>query len=129
MTPHKVTIRARQGWFHLPHREIAEYRDLLVLLVRRDFVAKYKQTVLGPLWFVIQPLMTTLVFTIIFGKVAQIPTDGIPPVLFYLCGLLGWSYFSQTFNTTSTTFVTNAPLFGKVYFPRLIVPLSSRSQT
>lgn len=120
----RATIRARQRWLHLPFREIADYRDLLFLLVRRDFVAKYKQTLLGPLWFIIQPLLTTLVFTIIFGNVAKIPTDGLPPVLFYLCGLLGWTYFAQTFNTTSTTFVTNAPLFGKVYFPRLIVPLS-----
>ena len=119
-----ATIRARQRWLHLPLREIADYRDLLFLLVRRDFVAKYKQTLLGPLWFIIQPLLTTLVFAIIFGNVAKIPTDGLPPVLFYLCGLLGWTYFAQTFNTTSTTFVTNAPLFGKVYFPRLIVPLS-----
>lgn len=119
-----ATIRASQRWLHLPIREIADYRDLLILLVRRDFVAKYKQTLLGPLWFIIQPLLTTLVFTIIFGNVAKIPTDGLPPVLFYLCGLLGWSYFAQTFSTTSTTFVTNAPLFGKVYFPRLIVPLS-----
>ena len=119
-----ATIRARQRWLHLPIREIVDYRDLLFLLVRRDFVAKYKQTLLGPLWFIIQPLLTTLVFTIVFGNVAKIPTDGLPPVLFYLCGLLGWGYFAQTFNTTSTTFVTNAPLFGKVYFPRLIVPLS-----
>ena len=124
MSAHATTIRARQRWLHLPLREIADYRDLLFLLVRRDFVAKYKQTLLGPLWFVIQPLLTTLIFTIIFGKVAKIPTDGLPPVLFYLCGLLGWNYFAQTFNTTSTTFVTNAPLFGKVYFPRLVVPLS-----
>ena len=119
-----ATIRARQRWLHLPIREIVDYRDLLFLLVRRDFVAQYKQTLLGPLWFIIQPLLTTLVFTIVFGNVAKIPTDGLPPVLFYLCGLLGWGYFAQTFNTTSTTFVTNAPLFGKVYFPRLIVPLS-----
>ena len=121
---YQTTIRARQRWLHLPLREIADYKDLLFLLVRRDFVAKYKQTLLGPLWFIIQPLLTTLVFTVIFGKVAQIPTDGLPPVLFYLCGLLGWTYFAQTFNTTSTTFVSNAPLFGKVYFPRLIVPFS-----
>ncbi|MCB1096479.1 MAG: ABC transporter permease [Verrucomicrobiae bacterium] len=121
---YQTTIRARQHWLHLPVKEIADYRDLLFLLVRRDFVAKYKQTLLGPLWFIIQPLLTTLVFTVVFDRVAQISTDGIPSVLFYLCGLLGWTYFSQTFSTTSTTFVTNAPLFGKVYFPRLIVPLS-----
>ena len=121
---YQTTIRARQHWLHLPVKEIADYRDLFFELVRRDFVAKYKQTLLGPLWFIVQPLLTTLVFTVIFDRVAQISTDGIPSVLFYLCGLLGWTYFSQTFSTTSTTFVTNAPLFSKVYFPRLIVPLS-----
>jgi lipopolysaccharide transport system permease protein len=101
------------------------YRDLLLLLVHRDFIAKYKQTVLGPAWFIIQPLLTTLVFTVIFSKVAQIPTDGLPPILFYLAGLLGWNYFAQTFQTTSGTLVNNAGLFGKVYFPRLIVPLAA----
>ena len=93
--------------------------------MHRDFVAKYKQTVLGPAWFILQPLLTTVVFTVIFGKVAKIPTDGLPPVLFYLAGLLGWSYFAQTFQNTSGTLVANAGLFGKVYFPRLIVPLSA----
>ncbi|MFM8719019.1 MAG: ABC transporter permease, partial [Chthoniobacterales bacterium] len=89
------------------------------------FVSKYKQTVLGPLWFVIQPLLMTVVFTVIFGKVAQIPTDGLPPMLFYLCGLLGWGYFAQTFQATAGTLTGNAGMFGKVYFPRLVVPIST----
>ena len=117
-------IRPNRAWWRPRFAEIWEYRDLLTLLVRRDFVSKYKQTVLGPAWFAIQPLLTTVVFTVVFGRVAQIPTDGIPPVLFYLVGLLGWTYFAQTFNAVSTTFVANAGVFGKVYFPRLVVPLS-----
>lgn len=120
----EIVIRPNQSWCRLSFNELLSYKDLLWLLVWRDFVAKYKQTVLGPLWFIIQPLLTTLVFTVIFGKVAQIPTEGIPPVLFYLCGLLGWNYFALTFNAASTTFTANAHLFGKVYFPRLVVPLS-----
>lgn len=95
-----------------------------MLLVRRDFVAKYKQTILGPAWFILQPLMMTLIFTVIFGRVAQIPTDGLPPFLFYLCGMLAWTYFANTMSTTANTFTTNAHLFGKVYFPRLVVPFS-----
>jgi lipopolysaccharide transport system permease protein len=98
---------------------------LVALLVHRDFVSKYKQTVLGPLWFIIQPLLMTVVFTIIFGKVARIPTDGLPPMLFYMCGLLGWNYFAQTFQATAGTLTGNAGMFGKVYFPRLVVPLAT----
>jgi lipopolysaccharide transport system permease protein len=122
---YELTIRPTRGWFHLDLAEIWRYRDLLFLLVNRDFVAKYKQTILGPLWFIIQPLMMTVVFTIIFGKVAGIPTDGLPPMLFYLAGVLGWSYFAQTLQSTSATLVANAGIFDKVYFPRLVVPLSS----
>lgn len=122
---YEVVIRPTRGWFRLNLADVWRYRDLLGLLVHRDFVAKYKQTVLGPLWFVIQPLLMTVVFTIIFGKVARIPTDGVPPMLFYLCGLLGWNYFATTFQTTSGTLTGNANLFGKVYFPRLVVPLST----
>ena len=121
---YEVTIRPTKGWVHINWRELYEYRDLLFLLVRRDFVSKYKQTILGPAWFVIQPLIMTLIFTVIFGKVAKIPTDGAPPMLFYLCGLLPWTYFAECLNTTSKTFVTNANLYSKVYFPRLIVPFS-----
>ena len=117
-------IEANKSWFRIPWREISEYRDLLWLLVRRDFVAKYKQTILGPAWFIIQPLLMSLMFTVIFGRVANIPTDSLPPMLFYLCGMLAWQYFAQCLKTTSTTFVHNMHLFGKVYFPRLIVPLA-----
>jgi len=122
---YELVIRPTRGWFNLNLGDVWRYRDLLFLLVHRDFVAKYKQTVLGPAWFILQPLLTTVVFTVIFGKVAKIPTDGLPPMLFYLAGLLGWSYFAQTFQSTSGTLVTNAILFGKVYFPRLVVPLAA----
>jgi lipopolysaccharide transport system permease protein len=121
---YEIVIKPTKGWFKLNLADIWRYRDLLGLLVHRDFVAKYKQTVLGPLWFIIQPLLMTVVFTVVFGKIAQIPTDGIPPMLFYLCGLLGWNYFATTFQATSGTLTGNANLFGKVYFPRLVVPLS-----
>ncbi|HON51984.1 MAG TPA: ABC transporter permease [Bacteroidales bacterium] len=105
-------------------KEIWQYRDLLVLFVRRDFVAMYKQTILGPLWFFIQPIISSFVFYIIFNRVANIPTDGMPPYLFYLAGLTAWNYFSTCLNSTSNVFVGNAGIFGKVYFPRLITPLS-----
>jgi len=117
-------IEPTRGWARIPWRDLLHYRDLLFLLVRRDFISRYKQTVLGPLWFVVQPLLTTIVFTVIFGKVAKISTDGLPQVLFYMCGLLAWGYFAQCMGGTSSTFVGNAGLFGKVYFPRLIIPLS-----
>jgi len=120
----EIIIEPNRSWFRIPWREIVQYRDLLYLLVRRDFVSKYKQTVLGPLWFVIQPLMTTLMFTVVFGKIAKIPTDRLPPMLFYLCGMLAWGYFAKCLGGTASTFVGNAHLFGKVYFPRLVVPLS-----
>ena len=120
----EIVIQPNRSWFYIDWRGLSYYRDLLFFLVRRDFISKYKQTILGPLWFIIQPLLMTLVFTVIFGKVARIPTDGLPPMLFYLCGLLAWRYFASCLNTTSTTFVANAGLFGKVYFPRLIVPFS-----
>jgi lipopolysaccharide transport system permease protein len=126
---YEVEIRPRQGWIRFDFRSLHEFRDLFFLLVRRDFVVKYKQTILGPLWFLIQPLLTTLVFTVIFGGVAKISTDGIPPLLFYLTGLTIWSYFSQCFNSAALTFINNSPLFSKVYFPRLIVPLSTTTSS
>jgi lipopolysaccharide transport system permease protein len=124
-TDYELVIRPTRGWFTLNLREVWQYRDLLVLLIRRDFIAKYKQTILGPAWFVLQPLLTTVVFSVIFGEIAKIPTDGLPPILFYLTGLLGWNYFAQTFQSTSGTLVNNVGIFGKVYFPRLVVPLSA----
>ncbi len=122
---YEITLRPDSSWLRLELRAIWQYRDLLSLLVWRDFVAKYKQTILGPLWFIIQPLMMTLVFTVIFGRVAGLSTDGLPPVLFYLCGQLGWNYFAQNFSANAATLVNNAGLFSKVYFPRLVVPLST----
>ncbi len=120
-----VVIEPPRGWHLGNWRELYAYRDLLRLFVWRDFSTRYKQTVLGPVWHVVQPLLTTLIFTIIFSHVAELSTDGLPATLFYLCGLLAWNYFSQTFAATSGALVANANLFGKVYFPRLIVPLSS----
>lgn len=122
---YEIRIRPNRSWIKFDWRALVEYKDLLFLLVRRDFVSKYKQTVLGPAWFVLQPLLMTLIFTVVFGEVAKIPTGGPPSTLFYLCGLLAWGYLAQIFSTTSSTFVTNASLFGKVYFPRLVVPLAS----
>ncbi len=118
------TIRPVSGWFDIHLGELWRYRDLVMLFVRRDFVAIYKQTILGPLWYLIQPIMTTLVFTVIFGMVANISTDGLPQVLFYLSGVVAWRYFADCLTKTSSTFVDNAHIFGKVYFPRLTVPLS-----
>lgn len=121
---YELIIQPSRGLLRIDWHGMLHYRDLLFLLVRRDFLAQYKQTILGPLWFIIQPLLTTLVFTVIFGKVAKIPTDGMPPMLFYLCGMCVWSYFAACFGAISNTFITNANLFGKVYFPRIILPLS-----
>lgn len=121
---YELILQPSKGLLRIDWHGLMHYRDLLFLLVRRDFLAQYKQTVLGPLWFIIQPLLTTLVFTVIFGSVAKIPTDGMPPMLFYLCGMCVWSYFAACFGAISSTFITNANLFGKVYFPRLILPLS-----
>jgi len=117
-------ILPRRGLFDIPLRELWRYRDLIWLLARRNITAQYKQTVLGPLWFIIQPLATTLVFSLVFGRFANIGTDGVPHFLFYMSGLVVFAYFSDVVNKTSVTFTRNAQLFGKVYFPRLAVPLS-----
>lgn len=119
-----LVIQPRSKWFTLNLAAIWRYRDLLVLLVRRDFVTIYHQTVLGPIWFFVQPILNTVVFTIIFGQIADISTDGIPQPLFYLSGLTLWNYFADTLTKTADTFVANASVFGKVYFPRLIIPIS-----
>ncbi len=110
--------------FNFNLKEVWEYRDLLFTFVRRDYAASYKQTVLGPLWHVIQPLFPTIMFTFVFGRIAKISTDGLPQPLFYLSGLVLWGYFSDVFSRTSNVFVSNAGIFGKVYFPRLVTPLS-----
>lgn len=117
-------IRPRAGWLDIDLAGLWRYRDLIMLFVRRDFISVYKQTILGPLWFLVQPLTSTIVFTIIFGKVARIPTDGLPPILFYMSGIVTWNYFSACLTKTSDTFVSNANIFGKVYFPRLTIPIS-----
>ena len=119
-----LIIKPNRGWFDIPYREIFRYRDLIFLFVKRDFVTFYKQTILGPLWYIIQPLVNSVVFTIIFSNVANIPTDGIPPFLFYMAGTVAWAYFAACLTATSNTFVMNREIFGKVYFPRMIVPIS-----
>lgn len=131
-SPHKadlqewsLIIKPKTSWFDLQIADIWRYRDLLLLFVRRDFVSAYKQTILGPLWYVIQPMLTTIMFIVVFDRVAEIPTDGAPPALFYLSGLVIWNYFSTCLTKTSVTFSANSGIFGKVYFPRLIMPISN----
>lgn len=117
-------IQPRTGLFDLGLRDIWRYRDLVMLFVRRDFVSTYKQTILGPIWFFIQPLLTTITYMVVFGGIANLSTDGLPQLPFYLAGVTIWNYFSQTLTTVSTVFTANAAIFGKVYFPRLTMPLS-----
>ena len=117
-------ITPQRHLFDLPFNDLIHYRDLLWLFVRRDFVAFYKQTILGPLWFVIQPILTTLMMTLVFGNIAGLSTDGLPKILFYLTGVTLWTYFADCLTKTATTFVDNVQLFGKVYYPRLITPIS-----
>ena len=120
-----LIIRPQRAWWDLRLADLWRYRDLIQLLVWRDFVAAYKQTILGPLWYFIGPVFGTLLNTVIFGNIAKLSTDGLPPFLFYMAGNTIWTYFSACLSSTSNTFVGNAGIFGKVYFPRLIVPLSS----
>lgn len=118
-------IEAKKSLFRLNLKETWQYRDLLLLMVKRDIAVVYKQTILGPLWFFIQPILTTLMFTLIFGRIAKIDTAGVPAPLFYLAALIGWNYFAACLNETSQIFRNNAHIFGKVYFPRLVAPLST----
>lgn len=117
-------ISPKTSLFSLNLKEVWRYRDLLLLLVRRDFVTFFKQTILGPLWFFISPVFTTIIFTFVFGTIAEISTDGAPQVAFYLAGVTLWNYFSSSLTATAGVFTANASIFGKVYFPRLIMPLS-----
>ena len=119
-----LVIEPQTSLFELNLKDLWRYRDLLWLLVKRDFVSFYKQTILGPLWFFIQPLFTTIIFTFIFGNLAGLSTDGLPQPLFYMAGITAWNYFADCLTKTSTVFRDNANIFGKVYFPRLIMPLS-----
>ncbi len=119
-----IVIEPKANLFALNLKDVWKYRDLMFLFVKRDFIAQYKQTILGPLWHLIQPVLTTLMFLLIFGRIARISTDGIEPILFYMSGITLWNYFASCLTNTSGTFVNNASIFGKVYFPRLVLPLS-----
>jgi len=118
-------IRPKTGWFDIDLKELWRYKDLVWMLVKRDFTLIYKQTILGPAWVVIQPLLTTLIFTVVFGNIAGLPTDGMPKFMFYMGGNIAWQYFANCLTTTSNTFISNRQLFGKVYFPRLCMPVST----
>ncbi|MRS04043.1 ABC transporter permease, partial [bacterium] len=119
-----MVIRPQRRWYDFQFGDLWRYRDLIRLFVWRDFVAYYKQTILGPLWYLIQPILSTVIFTVVFGQIAKLSTDGMPAFLFYLAGQTVWSYFATCFTSTSNTFVNNAGIFGKVYFPRMSVPVS-----
>lgn len=118
-------IKPQTGMFEIDFKELIRYKDLWRMFVKRDIVTQYKQTILGPLWFFINPAMTTIIYMVVFGGIAKIPTDGLPQPLFYLAGVCLWNYFSTCLNQTSNTFKTNENIFGKVYFPRLIMPIST----
>lgn len=120
-----TVIKPKTGWFDINLKEIWYYRDLIYMFLKRNFTSSYKQTILGPLWFLITPLMTSSMFTVVFGQIAQISTDGVPQFLFYMAGNTAWSYFSTCLTSTSATFTGNAGLFGKVYFPRLVTPITT----
>lgn len=122
-----LIIRPKRHAFDINFKEIWQYRDLLYMFVKRDVITIYKQTVLGPIWFVVQPILTTAIYLLVFGNIAKISTDGVPGTLFYLAGVTLWNYFAESFNTTSKTFKENADIFGKVYFPRLIMPFAKVS--
>ena len=121
---HRIHIRPNQSWLRIDWAGLWRYRDLLVLLVQRDFTARYQQTILGPIWFIVNPLINSVVFTILFSKIIGIATDGVPPMLFYLGGQLSWNYFSNVLGTTGNSLTGNAGIFSKVYFPRLIPPIA-----
>lgn len=120
-----TVIKPKTGWFDIKLKELWQYRDLLFMFIKRNYKSAYKQTILGPLWFFITPLMTSSMFTVVFGKIAQISTEGVPQFLYYMAGNTAWAYFSACLTSTASTFTGNAGLFGKVYFPRLITPIST----
>ena len=120
-----LIITSHRGWFEFYLREIWQYRDLLKIYIRRNIITQYKQTILGPLWIIIPPVLTTLVFTVIFGNIANISTDGLPKPLFYMAGIITWNYFSTALTSTSNSLAGNAGIFGKVYFPRIMIPLAT----
>ena len=120
-----TVIKPQNGWFDFNLRELVRYRDLIILFVKRNFTAYYKQTILGPAWAIIQPFLTTVIFTVVFGNMAGLAPDGVPSFLFYLAGTVVWQYFSGCLTSTANTFTANAGILGKVYFPRLVMPLST----
>ena len=120
-----LTITSHRGWFELNLGEIWQYRDLLKIYIRRNIIAQYKQTILGPIWIIIPPILTTLVFTVIFGNIANLSTEGLPKPLFYMAGIITWNYFSTALTSTSNSLAGNAGIYGKVYFPRIIIPLAT----
>ncbi len=120
-----TVIKPKSNIFDIDFKEIWKYRDLYTMFVKRDVITQYKQTILGPLWFFVQPSMTTIMYMVVFGGIAKISTDGLPQPLFYLAGIMFWQYFADCLNKTSSTFIANQGIFGKVYFPRIIVPLST----
>ena len=117
-------IRPRTGWFDIDLQELWRYRDLVTMFVKRNFTVLYKQTILGPAWIILNPLITTVIFNVVFGGMANMPTDGVPGFLFYMAGNTVWTFFANCVNNTANTFVTNSQVFGKVYFPRLTMPIS-----
>ena len=121
----QTVIEPKNKLLDLKLKELWAYRDLVMLFVRRTFVAQYKQTVLGPAWAIIQPLFTTVIFTLVFGNLAGLAPEGVPTFVFYLCGSIAWTYFSGCLTATSTTFTANSSIMGKVYFPRLVMPVST----
>ncbi|MEI6555577.1 MAG: ABC transporter permease [Paludibacter sp.] len=122
---YNTVIKPKNKLFEVDFKEIWQYRDLFSMFVKRDIITQYKQTILGPAWFFIQPFITTIMYMVVFGGIAKIPTDGLPQPMFYMAGIVCWQYFADCLNKTSSTFTTNQAIFGKVYFPRLIVPLST----
>ncbi|MCX7097832.1 MAG: ABC transporter permease [Methylococcales bacterium] len=124
MNAYNIDIKPKKHLLDINFKEIWFYRDLLYMFIKRSIITVYKQTILGPLWFIVQPLMTTAMYILVFGRIAQLSTDGLPQILFYMSGIVIWNYFSESFTTTAHTFNQNAQIFGKVYFPRLIMPLA-----
>ena len=120
-----LIIEPKRKLLDIPIREVIRYRDLIALFIKRDFVTQYKQTILGPLWYIVQPLVTTVMYTFVFGNLAQIGTDGVPYLLFYFAGTMLWTYFTACLNSAAGCFAANSGIFGKVYFPRLTVPIST----
>jgi lipopolysaccharide transport system permease protein len=124
MNAYNIDIKPKKHLLKINFKEIWFYRDLLYMFVKRSIITVYKQTILGPIWFIVQPIMTTGMYMLVFGRIANISTDGLPQILFYLSGIVIWNYFHECFNQTAHTFNQNAQIFGKVYFPRLIIPFA-----